>query len=184
MGRVHGPPEHPLQSLSTRATNRSHQLVRIFSDFACLYICIWILTFKYLFWSFQWEPRTVITSYHILCISLSLWWTGGGWVSYPTRWSLLFIFGFSNGSSIYISSPSKQQRNIVQLCTRGGWAQLVAGSILVTDEVITFYLNSQVSNYKRFLSLKNEGKIFSAVWRFSWYKDTIRHGGNAATWTA
>ena len=121
-----------------------------FSDFACLFICIWILTLKYLFGSLQWEPRTVITSYNILCISLSLWWIGGGWVSYPTRWSLLFIFGFSNGSSIYISSPSKQQRNIVQLCTRGGWAQLVAGSILVTDEVITFYLNSQVSNYKRF----------------------------------
>ena len=31
-------------------------------------------------------------------------------VSYPTRWSLLFIFGF-----LYVSS--KQQRNIVQLCT-------------------------------------------------------------------
>ena len=37
-------------------------------------------------------------------------------VSYPTRWSLLFIFGFLYGSSD-ISSPSKQQRNIVQLCT-------------------------------------------------------------------
>ena len=32
-------------------------------------------------------------------------------VSYPTRWSLLFIFVFLYGS------PSKQQRNIVQLCT-------------------------------------------------------------------
>ena len=33
-------------------------------------------------------------------------------VSYPIRWSLLFIFWF-----LYGSSPSKQQRNIVQLCT-------------------------------------------------------------------
>ena len=32
-------------------------------------------------------------------------------VSYPTRWSLLFIFGFLYGSS-------SEQRNIVQLCTR------------------------------------------------------------------
>ena len=32
-------------------------------------------------------------------------------VSYPKRWSLLFIFGFLYGSL------SKQQRNIVQLCT-------------------------------------------------------------------
>ena len=35
-------------------------------------------------------------------------------VSYPTRWSLLFIFGFLYGSI--------QQRNIVQLCTRYGRA--------------------------------------------------------------
>ena len=33
-------------------------------------------------------------------------------VSDPTRWSFLFISGF-----LYGSSPSKQQRNIVQLCT-------------------------------------------------------------------
>ena len=37
-------------------------------------------------------------------------------VSYPTRWSLLFIF-----LSLY-GSPSKQQRNIVQLCTTACYA--------------------------------------------------------------
>ena len=41
-----------------------------------------------------------------------------GVVSYSTRWSLLFIFWYLYGSSIQINnSPSKQQRNIVQLCT-------------------------------------------------------------------
>ena len=42
------------------------------------------------------------------------YWDGFPLVSYPTRWSLLFIIGFLYGSSI--SSSSKQQRNIVQLC--------------------------------------------------------------------
>ena len=36
-------------------------------------------------------------------------------VSYPTRWSLLFILWFLYGSSDI--PPSEQQRNIVQLCT-------------------------------------------------------------------
>ena len=35
-------------------------------------------------------------------------------VRYPTRWSFLFIVDFSMD---HISSPSKLQRNIVQLCT-------------------------------------------------------------------
>ena len=38
-------------------------------------------------------------------------------VSYPTRWSLLFVFGFLWWSSIYISA-SQQQRNMVQQCTK------------------------------------------------------------------
>ena len=45
-------------------------------------------------------------------------WAGPSLFSYPTRWSLLFIFRFLYGSyNIYLwyISPSKQ--NIVQLCT-------------------------------------------------------------------
>ena len=46
---------------------------------------------------------------------LSSWSSSKSLVGYPIRWSLLFIIGFLYGSSI--SSSSKQQRNIVQLCT-------------------------------------------------------------------
>ena len=46
---------------------------------------------------------------------LSSWSSSKSLVSYPTRCNLLFIIGFLYGSSI--SSSSKQQRNIVQLCT-------------------------------------------------------------------
>ena len=67
------------------------------------------------------ERRSLLHSWKIIHGDLERWghvWLfahvqdndGDDVVSYPTRWSLLFIYGFLYG-------PSKQQRNIVQLCT-------------------------------------------------------------------
>ena len=54
-----------------------------------------------------------------ITISGVAWVAPGGWlVSYPTRWSFTFILGPLHWSSIFLTS--REQRNIVQLCTSGG----------------------------------------------------------------
>ena len=68
----------------------------------------------------NWPPLFIIWECLPYKSGLNLCRSASFLVSYPTRWSLLFIFGFLYGSSIFLTSS--EQRNIVQLCTIQIWS--------------------------------------------------------------
>ena len=81
-------------------------LVKSFPATALQFFCqIYCKNFSFILWMMPMQ-RWWSSWWLQVCIDV---------VSYPTRWSLLFIFGFLYGSSIFLTSS--EQRNIVQFCT-------------------------------------------------------------------
>ena len=91
-------------------------------------------------------------------------------VSYPIRWSLLFIFWF-----LYGSSPSKQQRNIVQLCTISDM-EVAPCYTLLTLFTLFKLLSSLLEWIDELLSKKWDG-VDGVEWislRLLWLLDHLR----------